>query len=110
MVNVLRLVGDTASALAVHQAFQRGGMKAAFEWELSAARKKAAKTYVSPLYIARLNAYWKRKDESLHYLEQAYRDRDPWVVSIQNNPDFDFLHSEPRYQAVVKGMGLPPAF
>lgn len=28
----------------------------------------------------------------------------------QHNPDFDFLHSEPRYQALLKAMGLPPAF
>ncbi len=106
----LRLLGDKASALAAHQAFERGGTKAVFEWQLGVARKKATKSHVSPLDLARLNACLKRKDESLHYLEQAYQEREPWVVNIQNNPAFDFLHSEPRYQALVKGMGLPQAF
>jgi len=29
---------------------------------------------------------------------------------LQDEPDFDFLHSEPRYQAVVRGLGLRPEF
>jgi hypothetical protein len=33
---------------------------------------------------------------------------EPWLGQIQNMPSFDFLHSEPRYQAIVKKMGLPP--
>jgi hypothetical protein len=29
---------------------------------------------------------------------------------VQNEPLFDFLHSDQRYQAIVSKMGLPPAY
>jgi hypothetical protein len=51
----------------------------------------------------------KHKEEALHYLEQSYQERAPWLVRIQSNPDYDFLHSDPRYQAIVRKMGLPAA-
>jgi hypothetical protein len=31
-------------------------------------------------------------------------------VFLQHDVNFDFLHSEPRYRAIVKKMGLPPAY
>ena len=49
----------------------------------------------------------KRKDETLRYLEQAYQEREPWLANIQYLPYLDFLHAEPRYQAIVKKMHLP---
>jgi TolB-like protein/DNA-binding winged helix-turn-helix (wHTH) protein/tetratricopeptide (TPR) repeat protein len=105
----LQLSGDPRSALAVHRAFERGGITAVLEWHLSDLQKKAARRYVSPLDLAYACAQLKRKDETLHYLEEAYKDRAPWLVRVQSHPDFDFLHSDPRYQAIVKRMGLFPA-
>jgi hypothetical protein len=29
---------------------------------------------------------------------------------MQNEPAFDFLHSDPRYRSIIDGMGLPPAY
>jgi hypothetical protein len=29
---------------------------------------------------------------------------------LQSHPGFDFLHSDPRYRAIVNKMGLPPAY
>jgi TolB-like protein/DNA-binding winged helix-turn-helix (wHTH) protein/Flp pilus assembly protein TadD len=105
----LQLSGDKASALGVHRAFERGGITAVLEWQLSVLQKKAARKHVSPLDLAEVCASLKRKDETLHYLEEAYKERSPWLVRIQSHPGFDFLHSDPRYQAIVKKMGLTPA-
>jgi TolB-like protein/DNA-binding winged helix-turn-helix (wHTH) protein len=105
-----QLAGDTKSARLIHQAFQRGGTRAVFEFQLKDdLRKEAAGKYVSPLELSDIYACLKQKEEALHYLEQSYEERAPWLVRIQSNPDYDFLHSEPRYQAIVKKMGLPPA-
>jgi hypothetical protein len=30
-------------------------------------------------------------------------------VFLQNEPAFDFLHSDERYRAIVKKIGLPPS-
>lgn len=106
-----QLAGDTKTARSIHLAFQRGGAKGVFEFQLSDdLQKKAAGKYVSPLELSDIYACLKRKEEALHYLEQSYRERAPWLVRIQSNPDYDFLHSDPRYQAIVKKMGLPRAW
>jgi hypothetical protein len=105
-----QLAGDTKTARSIHQAFQRGGAKGVFEFQLKDdLRKKSAGKYVSPLELSDIYACLKHKEEALHYLEQSYEERAPWLVRIQSDPDFDFLHSDPRYQAIVKKMGLPPA-
>jgi TolB-like protein/DNA-binding winged helix-turn-helix (wHTH) protein len=97
-------------ARAEQESFEKGGFRAVLEWQLSELKKKAAKQYVQPLDMAYVYASLERKDEALHYLEEAYNERAPFLVRIQSDPNFDFLHSEPRYQAVVKKMGLDPAW
>ena len=49
-------------------------------------------------------------EETLRYLEQAYEERSPFLVFVQSDANFDFLHAEPRYRAIIKKMGLPPAY
>jgi TolB-like protein/DNA-binding winged helix-turn-helix (wHTH) protein len=105
----LQLSGDKQGALAVHQAFTRGGLNAVHEWQLSGFIKRARTQYVAKLDLAAICAHLRRKEEALHYLELAYQEHEPLMVTVQNMPSFDFLHSEPRYQAIVNKMGLPPA-
>jgi TolB-like protein/DNA-binding winged helix-turn-helix (wHTH) protein len=99
---------DTKSAAELQSAFRRGGPHAVFEWRLARFNRIAAKDYVSPLAFAHVYAELGRKEETLRSLERAYKERVPWLVHLQNDPDFDFVHSDPRYQAIVKGMRLPP--
>ena len=107
---MLQLSGNKEGALAVHDAFARGGLKAVHEWQLRGLMQQARKGYVAHLDFAAVYAHLRRKEEALHYLELAYQEREPWLVHIQNMPSFDFLHSDPRYQAVVNKMGLAPAY
>jgi TolB-like protein/DNA-binding winged helix-turn-helix (wHTH) protein/tetratricopeptide (TPR) repeat protein len=103
----LELRGDKKSAAAVQREFQRGGLKAVFEWGLIDTQKQALRRYVSPLELADSYACIKRRNETLNYLEKAYEERAPFLIRMQNNPDFDFLHADPRYLAIVKKLGLP---
>jgi hypothetical protein len=41
------------------------------------------------------------------WLEQAFAERDPNMPFIGVNPIFDPLRAEPRFQALLKAMGLP---
>ena len=56
------------------------------------------------------NAQLKRQEETLRYLEQSYQQRSPELVFVQNDPNRDFLHSDPRYRAIIKTMGPPRAY
>ncbi len=80
------------------------------EWKVDQLKRKAAKQYVSPLDFADVYAQLGRKEETIRYLEDSYRKRAPHLVFLQSHPGFDFLHSDPRYRAIVQQMGLSPAY
>jgi len=90
--------------------YRRGGFRAVLEWRPEAAKRRAAKHYVSPMEFADMYGQLRRKEETLQYLEQAYEERAPYLVFVQHDANFDFLHADPRYRAIIKKMGLPPAY
>jgi TolB-like protein/DNA-binding winged helix-turn-helix (wHTH) protein len=106
----LRLDGAQQLAEERHQIYIRGGFHPVLEWKLHRYKQSAAKRYVSAIEFAGAYAQLKRKEETLRYLELAYEQHAPFIAHIQCYSDFDFLHSEPRYRAIVTKMGLPAAF
>jgi hypothetical protein len=50
-----------------------------------------------------------RKDEALQQLEQAYLEHSVELVFLQDEPVFDFLHTDESYRALVRKVGLAPA-
>jgi len=101
---------DKKSSHELRLAFDSGGRKGAAEWLLNHAKSDNVKGYVSPLALALAYAQTENRDETLKYLEQAYAEHSSQLVFLQNTPIFDFVHSEPRYRALVTKMGLPPAW
>jgi TolB-like protein/DNA-binding winged helix-turn-helix (wHTH) protein/Tfp pilus assembly protein PilF len=110
--SALRVGRDPEMADKYHRAFVRGGEKAAALVGVNELKAKARKQYVSPWEMAFESALLgdDGKEETLKFLETAYQERSPWIVFIQNEPVFDFLHSDPRYRALVQKIGLPPAY
>ena len=43
---------------------------------------------------------------ALDLLDQAYRDRDVWMTWLGVEPRFDALRGEPRFQQLLRGVGL----
>ena len=62
----------------------------------------------APWQIGTLYTRAGRGEEALHYLELAYEERDPNMPSLSVDPIFDFLRDEPRFQALLDGLGLSP--
>jgi len=46
------------------------------------------------------------KEQALRYLEESVEKRIVAIPMINNDPDFDLLHSEPKYQALIEKMNL----
>lgn len=103
------VIGDKKSAGAVQHAFDKGGAMAVAQWALDGDLKKSRTRYVSPMNLAFDYAQLERKEDTLRCLENAVRERSPWLVFIQKEPGFDFLHAEPRFRAIIQRIGLPPA-
>jgi TolB-like protein/DNA-binding winged helix-turn-helix (wHTH) protein len=106
----LQLEGEKDRLVERVEAYRRGGSRAVLEWKLDQLKQSAVKQYVSPISFAEAYAELGRKEETIRYLEKSCEERDPHLVFLQSNPDFEFVHSDPRYRAIVKKMGLPAAY
>src|SRR5262245_38536830 len=95
----------------VVEALDRGYAKGGYARALVFAAEKLAAlsrtTYVSPFNIASLYADAGKTDKALDWLEKAYDDRDPSTPAIYVVPTFINLHSEPRFQELLRRMNLP---
>ena len=58
--------------------------------------------------VAFLYSEMRDKENTLRYLEMAYRNRSWSLVLIKEDPTFDFLRSDPRFQSLEKQIGLVP--
>jgi TolB-like protein/DNA-binding winged helix-turn-helix (wHTH) protein len=105
----LQLKHNQEALAASHKAWVHGGEKAVEQEGLESIQASARKSYVSEFDLATTTAYTSDKNPTLKHLEAAYRDHDPGMIEIEYEPLFDFLHSDPRYQALVKKVGLPSA-
>jgi len=56
--------------------------------------------------LARLYIHLGQPAEALTWLEKAYEERSGAIVYLKVDPHFDSLHGEPRYQALLKKVGL----
>ena len=102
----LDLQHDSATKAAAHQAWVTGGEPAVERWGAINIKALARSQYVDGEFIATIVAFTGDKEDTMKSLEASYRAHDPDLIFIQNEPLFDFLHSDPRYQALVKQIGL----
>ena len=106
----LELDHNPERAAAARRIYSKGGSKAIAQWEASVAKARAREGYISPFDIALTVAGTHDKEETLKYLEAAYREHTPFLITIQNEPVLDFLHNDSRYRALVTKLGLQPAY
>ena len=125
MEQTLFLFGQRDAVPIVQQAFERGGFAAVAAWRAddqplrspSAHNRPRARTevnapkkYVSPYWRALDTALAGRKEQTLQLLDEAYLAHDSRMIFLQNEPVFDFLHPDERYRALVRKIGLTPAY
>jgi len=117
--------GDDAQALLeLQQALTLSGNETSFKAELGNADAVAGKKpealailhellemssrqYVSPLSIALVYVGLDQKDEAFRWLDKAYAERSVRLINIAVHPRFASLHSDPRFAALVRQIGLP---
>ena len=62
--------------------------------------------YVSPYHIAFLYLGLGDKDRALDYLEQAYEERSSSMIALKADPVFDSLHTDARFQNLLRRVGF----
>jgi tetratricopeptide (TPR) repeat protein len=66
-----------------------------------------SKEYVSPTELAGVHARLKNTELTLRLLEQAYADHDPQLQTLNLDPFFTVLRSDPRFKDLLRRVGLP---
>jgi hypothetical protein len=107
----LSLSGENRLLEALDDVYRRQGYKQAkrvvLKKKLSHLEKKASREYVSPLSRALVCGELGYTSETLRLLEKAHEERDWFLFYIKTGPEFDHLHSEPRFVALLQKMGVP---
>ena len=68
---------------------------------------ESKKHFVSSLERARISAGLGERETTLNYLEKAVADREGNVPYLATDEEFDFLHGDPRYVAILRAIGIP---
>jgi tetratricopeptide (TPR) repeat protein len=110
LVKYWTLEGRGVEVTRAREAFAARGFKGVLQWKLEIAKKRAEKSYVSPVDVARLYALMGDSEKALAQLQEAYRQRATALLWMQDDPAFDGLHKDERYRAIVRGVGLPPQY
>jgi hypothetical protein len=82
------------------------GNRAAAEQELRAMTELGTKRFISEYDFAVATSGWK-PEETLRWLEAAAEGRTGLLVYARVDSVFDDLRAEPRFQDVVRRVGIP---
>ncbi len=67
----------------------------------------SGKHYVCPYEMAVIYLYLNQINTALDWLEKSYDDRSMCIIYIKSDPRLVSIHSDPRYQKLLKKMKLP---
>ncbi|MGB7068573.1 MAG: hypothetical protein WBD22_03705 [Pyrinomonadaceae bacterium] len=67
----------------------------------------ASRKYVQPGALAVLYAALGDREQALALLEKAYSEHDVQLIFLGVEPNFDSLRDDPRFQDLMRRVGLP---
>ncbi len=70
------------------------------------AGKDPGESYTLPVTLAEAYAALGERDEALRWLERAYESHVWEMIFVNTSPEFDPLRTDPRFQELVRHMGL----
>ena len=91
------------NAMTIKEVYYKSGINGIFNYLIESEINKSTNYFRT---LASLYAKLDKKEEELSWLEKAMKENLTNLPEINNNPDFDNVRSEPRYQAIIKKMSL----
>ena len=99
-------LGDKEVVQALHRGYADAGYSGAMRLAAETLTERSRFTYVQPTQIARLYAHAGDRDHALEWLEKAYEERLIAMVHLGVDLDWSSLHSESRFQDLVRRVNL----
>ena len=102
------LFGTDAKKLAqLREAMAKSGAQGYWKRTLENYRESAKLHYVPPVLVAEACVRVGDKECTLKWLEKGFQERDDLMINLKAKPVFDSLHSDPRFQDLVRRVGIP---
>src|SRR5207247_11130986 len=69
-------------------------------------KELSKRRYVSEYRVAAIYAGLGEMEQAFEWLEQAFEDRDSWLIWLNADPVFDVIRSDPRFTKLLRRIGL----
>ena len=104
-----RMLGYEDMANAMHRGFKAGGYRGALkEWVRRMEMARAQGENIPSNMLAQVYTYLSDRDHAFAWLEKAYEERDTALQGLKVDPTWDNIRPDPRFQDLVRRVGLPP--
>ena len=98
---------NSHSLASLGYALGRSGKQAEARSLLDGLLKLSTERHVSAHNVALIYNGLGERDEALAWLERAFEQRDPRMVFLKVEPKWNNLHSDPRFQDLLRHVGFP---
>ncbi len=98
--------GSSVYVSSLAHAYAIAGRRKEAEMLLRQMTERAKHAYVSAFHIAIICAGLGQKDQALAWLEKGYQERSAGMVWLKVDPRLDVLRSDPRFQDLLRRVGL----
>jgi predicted Zn-dependent protease len=98
---------NPARLVALARTYAAFGKQAEAKKVLAKLSRQAKLSYISPYLLAMTHVALAEEDQALAALEQAYDDRDRYLVSLKIDDAFDPLRDNAHFQNLLRRVGFP---
>lgn len=103
----IRLAGWSPEEInAMKRAYECCGLRGVWKCDLALAKDRQKTSYFSPYMLAQIYARLGEKEQTLNYLEQAYKEHDRYMIGLRQDPFFAGLRPDPRFQDLLRRMNF----
>ena len=98
---------DPKQIAQLKEAMTKSGAQGYWRRTLENYRESAKSNYVPPVLVAEACMRVGDKECAFEWLERGFEERDDLMINLKVEPVFDGLHSDPRFEDLVRRVGIP---
>jgi len=107
---LLTLFGHHELAIEIGQVFQQSSYQKVLRKCLDELHQQSKRSYVSPLDFATIHVRLGEPEKAMDWLDKAYEEWTWRLNFLKVSPTWESLHSNPRYNDLLRRMGLPQPY
>lgn len=98
---------DPTTMAQLKEAFAKSGAQGYWRQAIQNYKETAKSNYVEPVLVAEACARIGDKECAFKWLEKGFEERDDLMINLKVEPVLESLHSDPRFQDLVRRVGIP---